>query len=80
MIGLGEAARKVACRAGEGAALMTEQFGLDQGFGDGRAIDGDEGSVGAALSWWTAEATGSFPVPVSPVTRTVASLAATLVR
>ena len=31
--------------AGECAALMTEQLGLDQTLGDGGAIDGNDGAV-----------------------------------
>ena len=34
-------------RPGEGAGLVAEQLGLDQGLGQGRAIDRDEGLVGA---------------------------------
>jgi hypothetical protein len=28
-----------------GAALVTEQLGLEQAFGKGRAVDGDEGNA-----------------------------------
>ncbi len=34
-------------RAGEGAALVAEQHGFEHVLGDRRAVDGDEGSVGA---------------------------------
>ena len=34
-------------RAGEGAALVAEEFVFDQAFGDGGAIEGDEGFVAA---------------------------------
>ncbi len=36
-------------RAGEGAALVAEQLGLQQGLGDGGAVDGDELALAAAL-------------------------------
>ena len=34
-------------RAGEGAALIAEQLGLEQVFGDRGAVDGDEFALGA---------------------------------
>ncbi len=34
-------------RAGEGAAFVAEQFALEQGLRDGRAVDGDERFIGA---------------------------------
>ena len=37
---------------GEGATLEAEELGLEQGFGDGGAVDADEGAL----------ATGAFPV------------------
>ena len=40
-----EIADLVADGAGEGAAAIAEEFGFDQGVGDGAAIDGDEGLV-----------------------------------
>ena len=45
-IGLLEAAAPHGLRAGEGAALMAEQFALQQVLRDGRRVDGDEGPVG----------------------------------
>ena len=41
------AAHAVLARTGETAAAITEQFALDQAFGDRRAVEGDEGFVGA---------------------------------
>ena len=46
-VGQLEAADAPLGRAGEGAALMAENFALHQRFGNRRAIDGDEGTVGA---------------------------------
>ena len=46
-IGQLEAADAPLGRAGEGAALVAENFALHQRFGDRRTIDGDEGPVGA---------------------------------
>jgi hypothetical protein len=48
--GLTEAAGAVAQGAGEGAAHVAEQLRLEQLARDGRAIDGDEGAVGAAAA------------------------------
>ena len=45
--GLLEVAFAGAHRAGEGAFFVAEEFGFNQGFGDGAAGDGDEGLVGA---------------------------------
>ena len=42
-----ETAFATAIRAREGAALVAKQFAFDQGFRNGRAIDGDEGPVTA---------------------------------
>ncbi|PMQ18471.1 hypothetical protein JaAD80_00005 [Janthinobacterium sp. AD80] len=48
MVGRLEQARMAApARAREGAIFVAEQFRLQQGFGDGAAIDGQEGAVGA---------------------------------
>ena len=47
MVGLLEAANPLRVRAGEGAAFVAEQFAFQQGFGNRRAVDGDERRVGA---------------------------------
>ena len=47
-IGGFDAAGLVGERAGEGAAHVTEQLGLDEIRGDGAAVDGDEGAAAAA--------------------------------
>ena len=47
MVGLLEAADAAGLGAGEGAAFVAEQFAFQQGFGDGGAVDGDEGRFGA---------------------------------
>ena len=46
MGGLEEAGLGLA-RIREGAALIAEQLGLEQGLGDGGTVDGDEGAVAA---------------------------------
>jgi hypothetical protein len=51
---------------GEGTPLMTEQLALEELFRDGGAVDIDERSLPPRP-----RASNSFPVPVSPVTRTV---------
>ena len=63
--------------AGEAAPLVSEQLALDEVRGDG--ADGNERFLAAAAqAKWMAWATTSFPVPVSPVMRTLASVGATL--
>ena len=42
MVALLEFADALQARAGEGAAFVAEQFAFQQGFGDGRAVDGEE--------------------------------------
>ena len=55
-------------RAGEGAALVTEQLALDQVGGTAPQSNDDERPVARAGSAsWIACATTSLPVPVSPV-------------
>jgi len=55
-MGLLDAAdRPLLARAGEGAADVAEELGLDQVLGDGRAVDRDEGTVGA----WPAVVAGT---------------------
>ena len=63
--------------AGEGAALVPEELGLEEGLGDGAAVDGHEGSVAPRAPAWMARAISSLPVPLSPSMRTVASVLAT---
>ncbi len=46
-LGLFESADAACDGAGEGAAFVSEEFGFEEGFGDGGAIDGDEGGLGA---------------------------------
>jgi hypothetical protein len=45
--GLFEAANAAGLGAGKGTAFMAEEFAFEEGFGDGGAVDGDEGGVGA---------------------------------
>ena len=52
--------------AGEGAARVTEQLGLDQVVGQRGAVDGDNRRSRRALSRCSARATSSLPVPLSP--------------
>ena len=47
VVGLLEAAHAAGVRAGEGAAFVAEQFAFQQGFRNGRAVDGDERLRGA---------------------------------
>ena len=61
-------------RAGEGAALVAEQFALDQAVRDSRAVDRDERLAPRAALKWIARATSSLPVPLSPLTRTTSIL------
>jgi hypothetical protein len=62
--------------AGEGALGVAEQQGLKHGFGHGRAVDGDEGTLGAGLRSWMKRLSTSLPVPVGPPISTGMSLAA----
>ena len=72
-VGLLEQARPIAVGAGEGAPGVAEELALEQGVREGRAVDGDEGvPASRARRRWMACATSSLPVPVSPVTSTVA--------
>ena len=72
MVGALEDPLALAIGAGEGAALVAEQLALDQAGRDGAAVDGDERTVRRRLSRCTVSATSSLPVPLSPVTSTVA--------
>ncbi len=77
--GLLEVAFAGADGAGEGAFLVAEELGFDQGFRDGAAGDGDERRFWARLPrLWMARAMSSLPVPLSPVTRTAALRLVTL--
>jgi hypothetical protein len=57
-------------RAGEGAALVAEQLGLEQVLGDGGAVDGDERAAARRLFSCTARASSSLPVPLAPSSMT----------
>src|SRR3546814_4923393 len=46
-VGLLELADAARHRAGKGTLLVAEQFGFQQGIGDRRAVDRDEGALGA---------------------------------
>ncbi len=65
---------------GKGAPFMPEEFALQQGLGQGGAIDHHEGAGARGLFRWMAWATSSLPVPVSPRSSTVASEGATISR
>ena len=56
---------------GKGAAHVTEEFGFNQRFRQGAAIDGDPGGITPRASQVKS------PVPDSPVIKTVARRAAT---
>ena len=65
--------------AGEGAFFVAEQLAFQQRFGDGGAVDADvAGSAARWLRLWSAPATSSLPVPLSPRISTVASVGATV--
>ena len=66
----------IAVGAGEAAADVPEELGLEQRVGDRRAVDGDEGWLRAAEWAWMYCATTSLPTPLSPVMKTLASPAA----
>ena len=53
-------------RAGEGAALVAEQLGLEQLLGQRRAVQRDERPAGRGDARWRKRATTSLPVPDSP--------------
>jgi hypothetical protein len=56
---------------------VPEQLGLEQGLGNGRAVDRDEPTLRRPLCQWIARATSSLPEPLSPRSRTGASVSAT---
>jgi hypothetical protein len=63
--------------AGEDAALVAEELGLEQSHGDRRAVDLHRMLPGARKAAWIALATWSFPAPHSPRISTVTSVSAT---
>lgn len=62
---------------GEGPGLIAEQLRLQEGIGQGPAVDGDKGLVFRPDRLCRALASSSLPVPVSPSMSTVLSLSAT---
>ena len=76
-IGQLEAADLPRERAGEGAFLAAEQLALDQRRRNRRAVHAHHRPPRRALVSWIWLAKSSFPVPVSPSSRTVESVAAT---
>ena len=57
---------------------VAEELALEEALGHRGAVDGDEGALARRrLRSWIARATSSLPVPLSPVTSTVASDRAT---
>ena len=74
-VGRLEAAVAALDRAGERAALVAEQLGLEQRLGERGAVDRDERLARAReLRSCSVRATSSLPVPLSPVISTGASL------
>ena len=45
---------------------MSEELALDEALRDGRAVDLDEGAVGARAARWISRATSSLPGAVLP--------------
>ena len=77
-VGLQELAHLVAGRAGERAGDVAEQLAFEQVLGQGAAGDFDERPFARLLRRWIARAIMILPVPLSPVTSTVARVSATL--
>jgi hypothetical protein len=71
-----EESQPVGVRAGERAARVAEELALDQRVGNGGEVVRKEWALARGLVWWSARAISSFPVPVSPCTKTVAGLGA----
>ena len=70
-----QAGARARLRVGERAARVAEQLALEQRLGHRGAVDRDERARRARrLRWWSARATSSLPVPLSPVISTVASV------
>ena len=61
-------------RAGEGAALVPEQLALDDRLGQRAAVHRARRARRRGLEAWSARATSSLPVPLSPWISTVLSL------
>ena len=77
-VGQLEAPGLLAVGAGEGAALVAEQLALEQRLGQRRAVERDEGAVGARAGVMDRRGRAtSLPVPLSPVMSTVVAVAAT---
>ena len=76
-VGRLEAAGPILDGAGERPFDVAEQFAFEQALAEGAAVDADVRPGLRGLSSWTALATSSLPVPVSPSSRTVAWLPAT---
>lgn len=62
---------------GKSAFDVTEEFALEQGFGQAAHVHPDEQFAGPADRRWISRASISLPVPFSPVIRMLASVAAT---
>ena len=62
---------------GESTFLMTEQLRLENTLGERGAVDFDKGAVGAPAVFVNDARQNPFPVPLSPVSNTVASSLAT---
>jgi len=62
----GEFADFIVAGAGEAALDVAEEFGFDELFGDGGAVDFDEGAFIAQAGACSERATSSLPVPLSP--------------
>ena len=77
-VGRLEAAHLVADGVGERPLDVAKQFAFQQRRRQGGAMDLDERLAGAGLLSWTALASSSLPVPLSPRSSTADGLAATL--
>ena len=77
-VGALEEALVLPVRAGEAAALVTEELGLDELRRDGAAVQGQKRRIApTADSSCTVCAASSLPVPLSPIKKTVAEVGAT---
>ena len=77
-VGLLEEARRALLGVGERAAHVAEQLALEQRLGHRRAVDARRtGRSRRRLRAWSARATTSLPVPLSPVMSTGRSESAT---
>ena len=75
-IGFPKLAPPASHRPGEGPFHMPEEFALEESRRHGGAVDRDEGPFCRRLLKCSALATNSFPVPLSPVIRTLTLLGA----